>query len=116
MISAMSRNGTPQKFQERRVPWYFEKTGPSFFNAWSFTHLGWGVLFQSVFPGRFGTGLMLHTIYESIEGYIFPAEFRDVSMRNHVGDTLAFTAGMLVMSSAKERARLVDQLLGRKNP
>ena len=81
----------------KRVPWYFEKTGPAFFNEWSLTHLGWGALFQLLFPDRYVTGLVLHTIYESIEGHIFPAAFRDTSMRNHVGDTLAFTAGMLAI-------------------
>ena len=88
----------------KRVPWYFEKTGPTFFNEWSFMHLGWGALFQLVFPDRYVTGLVLHTIYESIEGYIFPAEFRDTSMRNHVGDTIAFAAGMLAIPSPSDRS------------
>ena len=89
--------------QDRKVPWYFEKTGPSFFNAWSLTHLGWGALFQLLFPDRYVTGLVLHTIYESIEGRIFPLEFRDSSMRNHVGDTIAFAAGMLAIPSPRVR-------------
>ena len=88
----------------KKVPWYFEKTGPAFFNEWSLTHLGWGALFQLLFPDRRLTGLVLHTIYESIEGYIFPVEFRDASMRNHVGDTLAFAAGMLAIPSPSDRA------------
>lgn len=86
------------------VPWYFEKTGPAFFNEWSITHVGWGALFQFLFPNRYVTGLVLHTIYESIEGHIFPAEFRDTSTRNHVGDTIAFAAGMLVASSPGPRS------------
>ena len=103
----------------KRVPWYFENTGPSFFNAWSLTHVGWGALFQLLFPKRYVTGLVLHTIYESIEGYIFPAEFRDTSMRNHVGDTIAFAAGMLAIPSPSERAptdtaRLISEARGRR--
>ena len=100
----MSAEKSP-KADPKKVPWYFEKTGPSFFNAWSFTHLGWGMLFQLVFPDRKLTGLVLHTIYESIEGYIFPAEFRDVSFRNHVGDTIAFAVGMQVIPSPEARTR-----------
>ena len=87
----------------KRIPWYFEKTGPAFFNEWSVAHLGWGALFQLVFPDRYVTGLVLHTIYESIEGYIFPLKFRDASMRNHVGDTIAFAAGMLAIPSPSKR-------------
>lgn len=80
--------------EDGQKPWYFEKTGPAFFNKWSLTHVGWGAVFQLFFPNRHLAGLVVHTIYESIEGYIFPAAFRDVSMRNHVGDTIAFAAGM----------------------
>lgn len=103
---------------QKRVPWYFEKTGPAFFNEWSVTHLGWGALFQLLFPDRRVTGLVLHTIYESIEGYIFPAEFRDVSKRNHVGDTIAFAAGMLAIPSPSKRlpadmARPISEARGR---
>lgn len=93
---------TPRDPKER--PWYFEKTGPAFFNEWSLTHVGGGALFQLLFPDRKVAGLVLHTIYEAIEGYIFPAAFRDVSMRNHVGDTLAFVAGMWVIPSPSERS------------
>ena len=105
--------------QDRKVPWYFEKTGPSFFNAWSLTHVGWGALFQLMFPKRYVTGLVLHTIYESIEGYIFPAAFRDTSMRNHVGDTIAFAAGMLVIPSLSKRSptdtvRLISEARDRR--
>lgn len=86
-----------------KKPWYFEKTGPSFFNAWSLAHVGWGFLFQQMFPDRYVAGLVLHTLYESMEGSIFPAQFRDVSMRNHVGDTIAFAAGMWFGASPKTR-------------
>lgn len=68
----------------KKLPWYFEKTGPAYFNEWSLAHVAWGALFQ---------------YYESIEGHIFPAEFRDTSMQNHLGDTAAFVAGMLVVPS-----------------
>ena len=103
----------------KRVPWYFEKTGPALFNEWSVTHLGWGALFQLLFPDRYVTGLVLHTIYESIEGYIFPVEFRDASMRNHVGDTIAFAAGMLAIPSPSDRSptdmvRLISEARDRK--
>ena len=108
---------TPQ--DPKQVPWYFEKTGPSFFNAWSVTHLGWGALFQLLFPNRYVTGLVMHTIYESIEGYIFPLEFRDSSMRNHVGDTIAFAAGMLAIPSPRDRSptdmvRLISEARDRR--
>jgi hypothetical protein len=85
-----------------RGKWWFEDPGPAFFNKWSLTHVGWGVAWQLVFPKRYFAGLVAHTIYESIEGYIFPREDRDVSMRNHVGDTIAFGAGMLVVSAVKK--------------
>lgn len=88
----------------KELPWYFEKTGPAFFNEWSLAHVGWGVVWQLLFPGRLLAGLVVHTIYESIEGYIFPAEFRDVSMRNHVGDTIAFAAGTLVVPPTRKRS------------
>lgn len=72
-----------------------------------------------MFPDRFVTGLVAHTIYESIEGYIFPAEFRDVSMLNHIGDTIAFAAGMLVIPSPSQRSptdmvRLLSEARGRR--
>ena len=105
--------------EPKQVPWYFEKTGPALFNEWSLTHLGWVALFQLLFPDRRLTSLVLHTIYESIEGYIFPLEFRDSSMRNHVGDTIAFAAGMLAIPSPSDRSptdmvRLLSEARGRK--
>lgn len=86
---------------QKQLPWYFEKTGPSFFNVWSLAHVASGALFEVLFPERFVAGLVTHTIYEAIEGHIFPAEFRDTSVRNHVGDSLAFAAGMWVASVKK---------------
>lgn len=94
----------PTIHPQKKVPWYFEKTGPAFFNEWSLTHVAWGALFQYLFPGKKVAGLVLHTLYESIEGYIFPADFRDVSFRNHVGDTIAFAAGMAVVPSPRARS------------
>ncbi len=35
----------------------------------------------------------VHTLYEMVEGNLFPREHRDVSMLNHVGDSIAFVAG-----------------------
>ena len=105
--------------QDKKVPWYFEKTGPAFFNEWSLTHVAWGALFQLLFPDRRFTGLVLHTIYESIEGSIFPVQFRDASMRNHIGDTLAFAAGMLAIPSPSDRSptdmmRLISEARDRR--
>jgi hypothetical protein len=40
--------------------------------------------------------VLIHTAYESVEGYLFPIENRDASMMNHVGDTIAFMAGWAV--------------------
>jgi hypothetical protein len=51
-----------------------------------------------------------HTIYEAIEGAIFPLEFRDPSMRNHVGDTIAFAAGMLTARSLASTRDACDPL------
>lgn len=93
-----------QEPNQKKRPWYFEKTGPAFFNEWSITHVGWGVVWQLLFPDRYLTGLVAHTIYESIEGRIFPAEFRDVSMKNHVGDTVAFTVGMMIVPPMSTRS------------
>ena len=94
----------PGKSDQQRRLWYFEDTGPSFFNAWSLAHVGSGAIFQLLFPGRFVTGLVLHTLYEAVEGHIFPLEFRDPSLRNHIGDTIAFAAGMLVTPSPTDWA------------
>lgn len=104
-MSSPSQSSRSSSFPPGKLPWYFEKTGPAFFNEWSLAHVGWGLIWQALFPKRYVTGLVVHTIYESIEGRIFPAEFRDVSMRNHVGDTIAFAAGMLIMPSRRDSAQ-----------
>lgn len=100
----------------KQLPWYFEKTGPAFFNEWSLAHVAWGAVFQLVFPKRYVTGLVVHTIYESIEGYIFPAGFRDVSMRNHVGDTIAFAAGMLIAPSKPSKRESDRGIFPKRDP
>lgn len=102
----------------RKRPWWFESTGPAYFNEWSIAHVGWGVVWQLLFPDHRLAGLVVHTIYESIEGHIFPAKDRDVSMANHVGDTAAFAAGMLVIPPMRERpptdmVRLISEALSR---
>ena len=86
---------TPQ----RKLPWYYEDPGPAFFNGWSLVHVGSGALFQTLVPNRPILGLALHTAYEAIEGFIFTREDRDPSMRNHIGDTIAFAAGMWLASA-----------------
>ena len=78
-----------------RQPWFFETTQQQLFNEWTWTHLFWG-MFSTRFIKSDLNALLVHTAYESIEGFIFPSEARDVSMRNHIGDTLAFLAGRLV--------------------
>jgi len=83
-------------------PWYHETIGPRFFNEWSLVHVATGALWGAIFPGRIKTGMLAHTLYEMIEGQIFPIEHRDVSFRNHVGDSLAFLAGMLVTGDQKQ--------------
>jgi len=104
---------------DQKRPWWFEATGPAYFNAWSFAHVGWGALFQLLFPERYLTGLVLHTIYEAVEGHIFPAQDRDVSMENHLGDTIAFAAGMLAVPSMRARSasdmtRFLSEALARR--
>lgn len=77
-------------------PWYYETPGSRVFNEWTITHVAWGVLWGAVKPGALVSGILFHTTYELIEGYIFAIEDRDTSMRNHIGDTLAFLAGALI--------------------
>ena len=101
--------GTPVRPTARK--WWFEDPGPAFFNKWSITHVGWGIAWQLMFPDRYLAGLVVHTIYESIEGYIFPREDRDPSLRNHVGDTVCFGAGMLAASWATRRSALAGRSL-----
>lgn len=73
-------------------PWFHETPGPQWFNEWSWTHAVWGLI---VARWNFSAGqaLLAHTVYEMIEGQIFPHEHRDISMRNHFGDTIIFMWG-----------------------
>jgi hypothetical protein len=75
-------------------PWYYESPEPRLLNEWSVVHLGTGLLFGTMFPGAYKRGFLTHTAYEAVEGKLFPAQTRDVSMKNHVGDTLAFMLGI----------------------
>ena len=76
-------------------PWFFEKPGPALFNVWTWTHFAWGLVSWPLTKSHV-MGLVAHTAYEFIEGDIFPVEARDVSLENHVGDTIAFLAGSIV--------------------
>ncbi len=80
----------------KTLPWFHETTGPQFFNEWTILHITTGALWGAVFPRRFWTGMAVHTLYEMMEGKIFPVEHRDTSMRNHIGDSIAFLGGMLL--------------------
>jgi hypothetical protein len=75
-------------------PWYREHPGPALFNEWTWTHFAWGMLARK-YVGLIAA-LALHTVYEMIEGALFPLPDRDPSMRNHVGDTVALAAGWYV--------------------
>ena len=79
-------------------PWYHEQPGPELFNSWTWTHFAWGMASARAGVG-FLNAFLLHTGYEMVEGFIFPWEDRDVSMRNHVGDTVAFLAGWAVLGA-----------------
>ena len=76
-------------------PWYHETVGPLLVNKWTVTHVAWGVA-SVKYVDSFWLALGLHTLYEMVEGGIFPLPHRDVSMLNHVGDSLAFVVGRLV--------------------
>lgn len=76
-------------------PWFYETSGPAFFNEWTWTHFAWGVASWMVMKSK-TRALVAHTVYEFIEGDIFPAESRDTSFENHLGDTAAFFAGSVV--------------------
>ena len=75
--------------------WFHETAGPSPFNEWTWTHVAWGVASAKLTGDEFAA-LAAHTLYEAVEGWIFPGPYRDVSFVNHVGDTLAFVAGRIV--------------------
>lgn len=81
--------------QNYQQEWFFESPGPAFFNEWTWTHFAWG-LGSWRFTKSHLTGLAAHTLYEFVEGDIFPVEARDVSLENHVGDTVAFLAGSVL--------------------
>ena len=72
-----------------------EDAGPRLFNDWTLTHFIWGVVAAHFVPNFVGA-IVLHSAYELVEGKIFV--HRDESMRNHVGDTIGFTAGYLAAS------------------
>jgi hypothetical protein len=77
------------------TPWYYEKPGPALFNAWSFPHLVTGLLASRYVD--YPVGLLGHTIYESVEtDFKIARQERDTSFLNHVGDTIAFTAGFFL--------------------
>lgn len=79
-------------------PWYHEQAGPQLFNEWTWTHFAWGAV--SARAVDWTTAVALHTLYELVEGALFPRAHRDVSAKNHVGDTLAFLAGRAALEGA----------------
>ena len=74
------------------LPWYHETPEAHFFNEWTVTHLAWGAL-SNHFIDSDVLAIALHTTYEYIEADLFPREHRDVSLENHIGDSLAFILG-----------------------
>ena len=76
-------------------PWFFETPQANLFNEWTWTHFFWGMLSTKFIQSGLAA-MLAHTGYESVEGMIFPSQARDVSMLNHVGDSVAFLAGRLV--------------------
>ena len=76
-------------------PWWYESAGPSLWNEWTWTHITWGMIARE-WTDSFLLALAVHTLYEMGEGRIFPREHRDVSARNHLGDTVAFMAGWYI--------------------
>ncbi len=83
-----------------RQAWFFETPGPAFFNEWTWTHFAWGLVSWRLTKNHWA-GLAGHTIYEAVEGEIFPARARDISLQNHAGDTVAFLAGSFVAQVLK---------------
>lgn len=81
-------------------PWFYETTEPALFNEWTWSHFFWGLLSASTVRSDV-TAIGAHTVYEMIEGWIFPWEYRDISMLNHIGDTVAFIAGRIAGVAAK---------------
>lgn len=74
------------------VPWFHEHGYGQLWNEWTWTHVAWGMISYKLTGGYF-IGLVVHTVYELVEEKIFPDANRDISMTNHVGDTIAFLAG-----------------------
>lgn len=74
-------------------PWFHETTTPNLFNEWTWTHTAWGILAYRE-TRSYLVPIIAHTIYEIIEGNIFPDPHRDVSNLNHIGDTIAFVFGL----------------------
>lgn len=87
----------------REKPWFYETPEPHFFNEWTQAHLGSGVAWGLAFPESYVGGFAVHTLYEMVEGRLFSIDMRDVSMRNHVGDTIAFLAGAWLGSRLRDR-------------
>jgi hypothetical protein len=81
---------------ENALPWFYETTGPCLLNEWTWTHVAWGMASVKL-TGNDLTALAGHTLYEAVEGRIFPDPYRDTSFLNHVGDTLAFIVGRLLV-------------------
>ena len=77
-------------------PWYYETTQPQLFNEWTWTHFAWGMLSKQYTQSHL-VALAGHTLYEVLEGNLFPGPMRDTSMLNHVGDTIAFLAGRVAL-------------------
>ena len=85
-----------------RQAWFFETPGPAFFNEWTWTHFAWGLVSWPLMKSHV-LGLAAHTAYEFAEGDIFPVQARDTSLKNHVGDTLAFLSGSFIAEILKKR-------------
>jgi hypothetical protein len=81
------------------LPWYHETAGPHYVNEWTWTHVVWGSILYRM-TGSVAGALAWHTVYEMIEGQLFPSENRDTSMENHIGDSIASLIGSFV---ARER-------------
>lgn len=74
------------------LPWFHEHGYGQLWNEWTWTHIAWGILSYQVTKG-YVVGFLAHTLYEIVEGRLFPTANRDVSITNHIGDTVAFLAG-----------------------
>ena len=85
-------------------PWFHETPEPHLFNEWTWTHFAWGMA-SAGFARTWWSALLLHTMYEAVEGRIFPLKHRDASMLNHVGDTVAFLAGRAAVQASSHARR-----------